>query len=402
MTTDSIITTSLLPFGGGVDPVAAVGPVKRILLQGTWAAEDRITLTVIFNYVQYDLGIKHVTGMSPTFVMAYKNQIMFCAGDEFVYSGIDEPTGFEDRYSGYGYIEMSGERGEALQCIAAAPYAGKIALFAKNNVQLWLPNADPAEWQLVQSLENVGTCSPLSVVSYGELDVFFLSHSGIRSLRVRESTDLVNVQDVGSSLDVYLQSIIHGLSDAVLLEAYGWYSSKDGRYWLYLNGDFYVFSYFPGTRISAWTKYGTSVVDESSLSAYTPKCFTTSNGYLYMLGQAADGYVALVSYPSSASYRTTAYLTLPFYDMKSPGSLKHFKAIDIAGTGTWKVEVGNNPNDITSFTTLVAALPLSTHMYNRVPLGFHASHALLRLTHTADSTAAIASLIWHWEMETHR
>jgi len=165
------------------------------------------------------------------------------------------------------------------------------------------------------------------------------------------------VQDVGSSLDVYLQSIIHGLSDAVLLEAYGWYSSKDGRYWLYLNGDFYVFSYFPGTRISAWTKYGTSVVDESSLSAYTPKCFTTSNGYLYMLGQAADGYVALVSYPSSASYRTTAYLTLPFYDMKSPGSLKHFKAIDIAGTGTWKVEVGNNPNDITSFTTLVAALP---------------------------------------------
>lgn len=438
-------------FADGVDPVPAYGPHKILQVEGTWAAGDTIELLVIYNEVQYDLGLKDITQAVVTYAIAFRDQVMICAGDRVYYSGLDEPTGWEDRFAGYGYLTTSGERGEALEAVALAPYAGKLAIFARNNIQLWIPSKNPEDWQLAQSLENIGTCSPRSVVSYGELDVFFLADSGVRSLRAREFTDLVNVQDVGSHIDVLFQALLKNMSESAKALAIGFYSSKDGRYQLMLGGTTYVFSYFPGTRVAAWTQYTQEYWNYiASLSqTFFPLWTASRNGSLFILDPGAAGsgdartlgvypvgaelsatlaaaitdlnlqlqagtitqaeYSAAVNAASTSDqYVTGAHSTvtiiIPFFDAKAPATRKYFKAIDIYGEGTWDVYVGDSVLNPNTFSTVphITGLVLPTAEYARIPLGLHSSHIQLKLVNTLNETAAIAAVVWHWDAEDAR
>jgi len=400
----------LVAFSGGTTvPSDITGATYKFTFSGTWAAGDRIAVVLNYSNVDYTVGYKEVTGLQPSFVTTYQNQIMFCASDKLVCSGIDEPTGFEERFAGFGYIQMSGERGEALECVAVAPYAGRLALFADNNVQLWQYNADPKLWALVQSLENIGTCAPRSVVSYGELDVFFLSYTGVRSLRARESTDLVNVHDVGTSIDRLIQPIVEAATALQLEQCFGWYNINDGRYWLYLVGKFYVFSYFPATKVSAWSVYDPfAAPSDSGAVSFVPEYSASQAGTLYLLGNA-DAYRALVTAGRHGTIYDKSTIIVPFYDMKTPGTLKYFVALDLLGFGTWKVEVSNGVNvlvaDISAaagYGTLTASVVLSTVEYARIPVGLHGTHLLVKLTQLSEGHAALSSMIIHWEPETHR
>jgi hypothetical protein len=394
-------------FADGIDPVLATGPHKKLQVEGIWEEDDTIQLTVRYNSIQHDLGSKDITQAIVTFAIAFRNQVMVCASDKIYFSGLDNPTGWETKNPGYGYITVSGERGDALEALALAPYAMKLAVFARNNIQLWQPDPEPKNWQLIQTLENVGTCSPKSVVSYGELDVFFLSDSGIRSLRARESTDLVNVHDVGTPIDVYVQRLLEALSEKAKLELVSaFYSTRDGRYWLFLGPYTFVFSYFPGSKVSAWSMYTQEYWNYIAGEKYSffPLWIAFKNGTLYLLDPGASGSGdarTLGKYPGGETapepyYHSQAVIIVPFIDAKQPATKKLFTGIDIIGKGTWKVEVGDNPNDITSYRTLVAALPLSTVNWNRIPLSFRATHLMVRLSHTANETATIGKVILHF------
>lgn len=445
--TNLTVDTDFSLFQGGIAGVAATGPVKRIIIGGTWVAEDLISLTINYNDVQYDVGSKSVTQADISYVTAVHDQIMFCAGDKLFFSGIAEPTGFENRYAGYGYITMSGERGEAVKCLAVVPYAGKLALFARNNIQLWAYNPDPTMWNMVQSLENVGTCSPKSVVSYGELDVFFLSDSGLRSLRARQYTDLVNVRDVGTAIDVTIQGLLKALTEeAKQDEVLGYFNSMDGRYWLIIGATIFIFSYFPGSEVAAWSTYQQEYWNHIAWEKqrFIPQWTAGKGGIFYILdcGAAGNGDArTLGAYPGNmvidvskeneirlaeiawrnGTYTDAQYyaqltsiemtfrsaraighhsnstVLFSFFDAKQPATRKLFTAVDIIGTGTWEVQVGNDTNDETLFTTVIKALPLSTLKFDRVPLGFYGTHVLLQLKSLTDEEAIIGSVIFHWE-----
>src|SRR3546814_10554479 len=69
-----------------------------------------------------------------------------------------------------------------------------LAIFARRAIQIEYVDPDPALNQQLQVLNNIGTVAPHSVVSFGDSDVFFLSESGVRSLRARDSSNSASVR----------------------------------------------------------------------------------------------------------------------------------------------------------------------------------------------------------------
>jgi len=385
------VVLTMTSFAGGVPNVPAVGSKCLFIVDGTWVAGDRITTAILIGSTTYTPMGGVVMGATPVHGMVFKGQVMLCAGDKLLLGGIGLPTGWDYYHAGFGYITMSENSDNVLATKAVASYAGKIALFARNAVQLWQWNADPAQWKLIQLLQNTGTLAPRSVVSFGEIDVFYLSDSGVRSLRAREFTDLVNVADVGTRLDDAVSALVSAGTEE---HAIGYYDQRDGRYWLLLTDRVYVFSYFPTDKVSAWSQrvvwYPTSQF--TGVALY----HTVKDGQLYTLN--------VETFSSQKLYRATGtvragslQLTIPFYDSKKPATRKLWHAIDLCGSGTWKVEVGNDPNNADSFTTVVSALTLSTVGYDRIPLGLHGTHLIIKLTHTADAAAIISSAIMHYD-----
>jgi len=388
---DNFVKRETYALVAGTAEVASQGPNWRISLYGTWAIGDTVDLSLIYNEVPYQVCGRDLRGTAPLYVMSYKDQVFLCVSNRLYTSGIQEPTGFENRYAGYGYIRVSGQKGESLQATAAAVYAGKVAVFSRNVIQLWNTSGDPAAWTLVQTLINTGTCSPKSVVSYGELDVFYLSDAGLRSIRAREFTDLVNVKDVGTPIDDELKTLLLGMSEVDKGLTFGIYSIKDGRYWLcFPSGVIYAFSYFPGSKVSAWTKYNLAYEGATRLAEGA----VSVSGDLKMFW-VYPAYRILASFPGT-HYYDTATIVIPFFDAKTPGTRKQFRAIDIAGQGTWALSVGD---DVANVATLVSIgnVTLSTFKYQRIPIGVIGTHMTLKLVHATDTAAVISSIIVHWD-----
>ena len=111
---------------------------------------------------------------------------------------------------GAGFINLSNNAGsEDLQ--AMANYFDNIAVFAKQAIQIWFVSSDENLNQQIQVLNNTGTIAPQSVVEFGDNDVFYLSVSGVRSLR-REILQMPRLLAISATL---LTRLLSSLSEAM-------------------------------------------------------------------------------------------------------------------------------------------------------------------------------------------
>lgn len=395
------LTTTAQPITGGVDAVPAVGPTKKILISGTWDIDDIVSLVFRVSETQYDLMNGPMLGKVPVHAMTYANKVYLSVDDRVYFSGVQLPTGWENRFPGFGFIAASGQRGEAVSVVATSVYGKKLVVLSRNNIQLWDIDPKPAQNTLIQTLDNTGTIAANSVVSYGELDLFYLADSGVRSLRSRELLDLVNVHDVGTPIDNTIQGVLAGLTDAQKRQCFGLYNPVDGRYWIWLVDRFYVFSYFPGSKISAW-----SVLDDvADTDLLGPSEFTFSegcvfNGKFILKGMDPKEGTTLILQTQHTTYAagepTTA--VIPFIDAKSPFSRKIWHSVDVIGTGTWQVLAGNNPADITALTEIYPELTLSTPEQGRIPLNMHGTHLVLKFVCVNENEATIAAASAHYDI----
>src|SRR3546814_1116196 len=91
-----------------------------------------------------------------------------------------------------------------------------LAIFARRAIQIEYVDPDPALNQQLQVLNNIGTVAPHSVVSFGDSDVLFLSESGVRSLRARDSSNSASVSDVGTPVDQLILDAVRDLDEDVV------------------------------------------------------------------------------------------------------------------------------------------------------------------------------------------
>jgi hypothetical protein len=303
-------------FTGGAGP--EFGDTEMYAWYGSWAADDYWSAEVAVASGDFTLGSGNLRGIVENgckHIYIHAERAYLTNTDSFTFSAVDSVTGWEQQDVGAGSVAYATQYGAQDTVQAFADYQGRLAVFGRRSVQIWTTNANPESFSRNQTLTEIGTMAPLSVQSWGELDVFFLHDTGVRSLRVKNSSLNAFVSDIGSPIDSLIRTSLSGLTEAQKATACSIIEPGTNRYWLYLNGVIYVLSNFPDNKIVAWSKYmptynngGTILLTNNTLSArkYWFSMEGGSTGYLkanhiFTLGVGAT---QAIVYPQRYIYST--------------------------------------------------------------------------------------------------
>lgn len=263
------------------------------------------------------------------FAKTMKRKVYVLSGSSMYYSAVDAPSDFAG--TGSGFDNLSNNTSGAENLVALANYFDNLAIISRTTAQIWFVTDDPDQNQQLQVLNNTGTIAPRSVVEYGNNDVFYLNNSGIRSLRARDQTNAAFVNDVGIAIDDLIQEKI--LSDSVAAEAaIGIVEPRQGRLQMQIGDTVFVFSFFPSSKISAWSTYKPGFLIED-MDYLGQTVAVRSRNAIYKIGSTTKRV-----YDS----RLTKMIT-PFLSGSDPSLVKDFCGLDLACQGTWEIYVALDP-----------------------------------------------------------
>jgi len=380
---------SLSDMSGGADPVDPVPQISEISVD-TFAAATVYAVTL--EGTDYKIAGES-SGMATT-VRAVKQKMYAVVGSLLYFSGFSgtngdaDPTqwlGDDTNDQGEGFINLSTQYSGSEELTGLGVYQGRVAVFSRRSVQIWSVDPDPAQNILYQTLLNVGATAPHSIIEYGDLDIFFLSETGIRSMRARDSSNLASADDVGVAIDAELADYVSGLSRDDVVSAKAVVEPADGRYLLAIGGRVYVFSNFPGSRISAWSTYDLGG-DVSDWAVADSRLYARVGDSLRLYG----GY-------SGQEYDTDeTEVVLPFLDASNPAGSKQLQGVDAGMDGTWKVEVATEPNLPDEYETVAVIADSTYGSVQRVGMVGQSTHVSLRFTTSEAQRAAIGNTIIHY------
>ncbi len=379
----------------------AVGNKVNVIIQEAGAANNGKTLAITkAGNVTTDVasvalagGVNLVT--SPAGSETYlpgeyskpaKSKVYTTAGSLVHFSGIEQPLEANEVAKEAGFINLATNAEGSERLTSIANYQQNLAVFSERTVQIWFVDVAASGNQQLQVLNNTGAIAPLSVQEIGDSDVFYLSESGIRSLRARDSSNAAFATDIGNPIDTLVLSDINADRLAVR-ESRAVLEPRDGRYMLAVGSKVYVFSYFPGSRVSAWSLYepGFAVTDWAIIGRRL-YC-RGGDGKLYLLG-GLDG----------TTYDDTPVVAfVPYVDAQKPATTKTFTALDMASEGVWKVEVAPNPNDQAALMT-VAYVDETTFGKDAAAFPMRTTHLAIKLTSQNEGYAKVGSLVLHYDL----
>lgn len=296
----------------------------------------------------------------------------------------DWTTGLNNA-NGAGFQILSNHARNSEELMAIETYYENMAIFAQDCIQIWYYDPDPALLQLVQVLTNTGTIASKSVQKIGDSDVFYLSRSGIRSLKAKDSSNSAILGDIGNPIDEMIIQAIQddpadGRNSCAMLDP------RTGRYYLAIGEKVYVFSYFPSSGVSAWSVYepGFEITDW----AFDGKQVLCRSGdKIYSLGGENDD--------EYDSCKVT--VQLPFLDAQTPATNKMWSGIDAVCSSTWSVKTAPDPTDIET-NELSATLNKVTYGLGRVGLSTTSTHMALRLENEQSGAAKLGNLAVHYTL----
>lgn len=286
---------------------------------------------------------------------------------------------------GAGFIDMSTQYSGAEDLIGIGAYQDKVAALTRRTVQLWNVDPDPDLNSLYQVLLNVGTVAPDTIVEYGDIDLFFLSESGTRSLRARDSSNLANAEDVGVSIDSELVPYMEGLSPRQVRDARAVIEPVEGRYLLAVGSRVYVFSNFPGGRVAAWSTYEMPG-DVAAWAVGNFRLYARIGDQVYLYGGLTGD-----------EYDTdTIQVELPLLDANNPAGLKQLQGLDVGAIGQWTIEMAIEPNDPDNWE-VVGTINGSTYgSVQQHSMQGQSTHVALRLTSADAQRAVLGNVVIHY------
>jgi hypothetical protein len=269
------------------------------------------------------------------FVRTIGSKMYSTSGPNLHFSGIQQPTKWTTATTGAGFIDMSTEASGSEELTAVAKYQNFIAVFSEENIQVWYVDPNPTLNKASQLLNNTGTGSAKSVTQFGDDDLFYYNTSGLRSLRARDASNSASTTDIGSPVDTLINEAVATLTDDERDNIIGIIEPREGRFWLAVKDKIFVFSYFSGANVSAWSMYlpGFNIED---MVVYKRRVYLRSGNTIYVYG----GLEAALAYDS-----TVAIAQLPYLDGDKPTMKKHFTGYDAAARGLWEVSIGMDPNN---------------------------------------------------------
>lgn len=297
-------------------------------------------------------------------------------------SQIDTAISF-DTTLGAAFQNMSTHESGSDQITGLGRFNDLLSVFSRRVVQIWSMTDNPANNAPTQILTETGTRAPRSVRGFGDIDCFYLSDSGIRSIRARSVSNLAGVNDVGTPIDSLVRDYLNTLSDTLVQNAIGLVEPLDSRFWMLVGGRIFVFSYFPSKKISAWSWYEPEVTF-SDMVTVNDRVYARSGDTIYLYGGA-----------DNATYdNSTVTVALPFMSGGKPGTFKHLKGMDVSSTGTWTCKVLVNPNDDNDYVD-VGDLVGVTWGRDGIAMPGEVTHLAPVFTNTAAGYASISQVGIH-------
>jgi len=332
----------------------------------TWDNGDTWQIDSAADQGDFMLGAGWVAGINPVYGLALAERMYICAGSQFNFSDNNDPSSWEEQNPGAGYVDLLSNYGIQDTTMSLATYQGMLAVLMQQTIQIWVPNADPTQMVLRQVLSNIGTVASYSVQSLGDWDVVFLSQTGFRSLRVRDSSLNALIVDLGTPIDAIVQNALLGYIPGTTPAPVSIVDPGTGRYWCFLNDTFYVLSYYPNSKITAWNTYLPTFASGENQVSFVPTQIIVYKGRVYVRGTASGtDYVFLYGGASNNVYdKCVATVQTPWLPAKKPSSNKIAFGVDLALRGTWSVSVCMDPTVVNPFSnpgTQVAKLSGSTY-----------------------------------------
>lgn len=321
-----------------------------------------------------------------SFVKTVGSKVYSLSDSNLHFSGIQQPTEWQTDATGAGFIDLSTESSGAEDLVALAKYQGFIAIFAERTIQVWYVDPDPALNKQVQMLNNTGTGCPRSVTQFGDNDLFYLAESGLRSLRARDSSNAAATTDIGVPVDDLVTDALRELGEDELKGVIGLIEPRDSRFWLVIGDRIFVFSYFPGSSISAWSVYRPGFMVEDAV-VFRQRVYVRSGNQILAYGGTG---------PKPEYDDTPARARLPFLDGDAPARHKRLTGVDASLNGSWRLSVSTDPNAPDALD-VVGVLDQTTFGLGQVPVMGNGTHVSLLLESEGPGPHRLASLVIHYE-----
>lgn len=313
----------------------------------------------------------------------YRDKVYSADADVIYFSAILDPgshTGV-----GAGFINASSRDGSMVNIIGIEQYYDQLAFFSSNSVQLWRMDADPAQNAEVQVLGGSGTMGTRSVSRYSSGDVIYLSRSGIRSLRARDSSTFAAVTDVGSAIDTLITEALKSFTPADTFKIYALIEPLLGQYWLAWGNRIYVLSAFSSSKVLGWSYYETPAAIDHITSVGNAVAFRAGNDIYLYGGQNLEEYDA-----------SEVVIETPMLDFDRMADHKAFVGFDLLAENTWAVDVRMDPTRPHIYERL-AVFSEATPGMESIPMTGVSSHIGLKFTCVADGPAKLAQAAIHFQ-----
>lgn len=316
----------------------------------------------------------------------HKTKMYAVARSLLYFSELNNATKFGTNVNGSGFINLSNQDSGSEDLTALAVYQGKLAVFSRSTIQTWAMDPDPAKNAQVQVLDNIGTRAPRSVVNFGDIDVFFLHDSGIRSLRARDASNSATVSDIGVNIDTLVTSDLRNLDETLPIHAVGIIEPLDGRYMLAIGPKIYVYSYFPTPQIAAWSIYE---------PGFTISNFAKSNGKVYC--RSGDSIYVYGGEDGITYDDCPVDVFLPFLDAGKPAHAKQMEAYDLGCEGRWTAYGGLDTSNMDALDEL-GTTEDATWDIAKLPAQGHGTHIAMRFKSQTQGYARISNVAIHYSI----
>lgn len=381
----TVTVGSLVNMAGGVTARTAQAQTYTATVTGTF--EDADVYGILLNGEEFSTsGFSAGPGR---IALTFKNKVYSTTANLIYFSALNIPTQWGSG-DGSGFISISAGDSNSDDITALEAYQNFMAIFAREAIQIYFMDPDPAQNAQIQTLHNTGTRAPKSALAYGSNDVFYLSDSGVRSLRARDSSNAAYVNDVGTAIDPVLLEFLATLTDEQIENAVAVLEPESDRYWMAVGDRIWVFSYFPGGKISAWSWYEPGF-EISDFARTGGRLYARSGDTIYLYGGDDNA-----TYP--AADEAPYVVGLPFLSANKPGTRKNLMGIDLACEGVWSVKALVDPTDETVELDLGTFNGTTYYDQREAALG-DVTHVALELTCTDGGYASISNLCIHYDGE---
>jgi len=371
----NVTIASIVDMGGGVTAATGQAQISTATVIGSFEVGDKYNIEL--SGVQF--GYKFMPDGKGDFAKTYRSKVYSLNGSLFEFCEINTPSRWNSNDDiGAGFINMANQDAGSEDLTSIEVYQGNLAVFSQNVIQIWSIREDDANNTHLQTLRRTGTDSPKSVVSFGDVDVFYLHSTGVRSLRARDSSNSASVNDVGTLIDPLIIEDFLTLTTQQIEDAVADIELSEGRFWLVLGGKVYVFSYFPASKISAWTWYEPGF-EISDLALIGKRIYARSEDTVYLYGGDDNN-----TFDSS---KATCWL--PFATAEKPGHGKFITGVDIAAENIWDCTLLLDPNDLAQVSHVGELEDTTFNDQNSAGVGL-SSHVSVKLECTQPGKATVS------------